>query len=73
MEDEFDIIGNYVEIEYQDSDNIEKELKEFIQLIDINGEEQDMYGGIIKDKLSNDKEFRKLFEINLEKILNIHN
>lgn len=68
--DEFDIIGNYVEIEYQDSKNAKEELSEFIKLINIKDEPQDMYGGIIKNKLLNDKEFSKIFELNLEKILN---
>lgn len=68
--DEFDIIGNYVEIEYQDSVNEKEELSEFIKLINIKDNPQDMYGGIIKDKLLNDEKFRKIFETNLEKLLN---
>lgn len=68
--DEFDILGNYVEIEYQDSENSEKELDEFIELIKITGSKQDMYGGIIKEKLEKELEFKEIFENNLEKILN---
>ncbi|MBQ2872383.1 MAG: hypothetical protein IJE89_00065 [Bacilli bacterium] len=68
--DEFDLIGSYVEIEYQDSKNAKEELDEFIKLINIKDLPQDMYGSIIKDKLSQDSEFREKFEINLEKILN---
>ena len=68
--DEFDIIGNYVEIEYQDSPNSHQELEEFINLINIKGEKQDMYGGIIKDKLEKEKGFREIFDTNLDKILN---
>ena len=67
--DEFDIIGDYVEIEYQDSKDAEKEVEEFKKIINITGEPQDMYGGIIKDRLAIDKNFKKLFEDNLEKIL----
>lgn len=69
--DEFDIIGNYVEIEYQDSGNSKEELEEFIKLVNIDTEPQDMYGGIIKDKLENEEGFKEKFEINLDKILNI--
>ena len=68
--DEFDIIGDYVEIEYQDSKNAKKELAEFIKNVGIKGKEQDMYGGIIKDKLAKDKKFKKLFEENLREVLN---
>ncbi len=68
--DEFDILGDYVEIEYQDSKNANIELINFKKLIGINGIEQDMYGGIVKDKLKKDKDFKKLFEDNLENILN---
>lgn len=68
--DEFDIIDNYVEIEYQDSQNAKMELEEFINLININGPEQDMYGSIIKNKLKTEPKFKQLFEFNLNKILN---
>lgn len=71
--DEFDIIGNYVEIEYQDSKNAENELNEFIKLIEINGEPQDMYGGIIRNKLENEPGFKELFEAGLEKALSDNN
>ena len=67
--DEFDILGNFVEIEYQDSNNEKDEIRKFKELIDIRGLEQDMYGGIVKDKLENDAEFRKIFEDNLAIIL----
>lgn len=71
--DEFDIIGNYVEIEYQDSENAENELKEFIKLTEINGEPQDMYGGIIRNKLENEPGFKEIFEAGLEKALSDNN
>ena len=64
--DEFDILGNFVEIEYQDSEN---EVQEFIKLIEIQGPEQDMYGGIVKDKLEIDENFKEIFAKGLSKIL----
>ena len=68
--DEFDIIGDFVEIEYQDSKNAKVELEEFIKSIGIEGAKpQDMYGGIVKEKLENDLQFRELFKINLKRIL----
>lgn len=68
--DEFDLIGKYVEIEYQDSSNVEEEIKEFMLLNKIEGTPQDMYGDIVKERLENDLEFKKTFDDNLEKILN---
>ena len=53
----------------QDSNNEKDEIRKFKELIDIRGLEQDMYGGIVKDKLENDVEFRKIFEDNLAIIL----
>lgn len=67
--DEFDILGNFVEIEYQDSENEVQEVEEFIKLIEIQGSEQDMYGGIVKDKLESDENFREMFAKGLSKIL----
>ena len=67
--DEFDILGDFVEIEYQDSENAIEEVKNFINEIGIQGNEQDMYGGIVKDKLETDEEFRKIFEEGLNKVL----
>lgn len=67
--DEFDIIGDYVEIEYQDSENVDEELNEFINLIGIRGETQDMYGDIVKKKLKKDIDFKELFDEKLKQIL----
>lgn len=65
--DEFDILGNFVEVEYQDSNN--EELNEFIELINITAEPQDMYGAIVKKRLETELDFKKIFKENLEKIL----
>lgn len=67
--DEFDIIGNYVEIEYQDSIDSKNEVEEFINLIGITSDKQDMYGGIVKDKLLNEEGFKEKFDNNLDKVL----
>lgn len=67
--DEFDIIGDFVEIEYQDSDNELRELTEFIKLIKIKGSPNDMYGGIVREKITNSEAFKKKFEKNLENLL----
>lgn len=67
--DELDILGDFVEIEYQDSKNEVQEVEEFIKLIGIEGTEQDMYGGIVKDKLESDEDFKEIFNKGLSKIL----
>lgn len=67
--DKFDILGNFVEIEYQDSENEVQEVEEFIELIKIQGNKQDMYGGIVKDKLESDENFKEIFDKSLSKIL----
>ena len=67
--DEFDIIGNYVEIEYQDSNDSKKQIEDFFKLIGIKSLPQDMYGSIVREKLVNDLEFKKLFNKKLEKVL----
>ena len=75
--DEFDLIGNYVEIEYQDSNDVKKELEEFIKkkllqtenYIIVEDSPKDMYGKIIQDNLTEEK-FKNKFETNLNLILN---
>lgn len=66
--DEFDMIGNYVEIEYQDSPDAENEMFEFKKICNIYGEKQDMYGGIINERLK-DKKFKKIYEENFNEII----
>ena len=67
--DEFDILGNYVEIEYQDSIDSKKNINEFLNLINIKKIPLDMYGSIVKEKLEHDLEFKKVFNKKLEKVL----
>lgn len=66
--DNIDILGDYVEIEVQDSKNPEEEYKEFMELAQITGEPQPLYGDIFKEKLEKE-EFAKMFEKNLEEAL----
>lgn len=67
--DQFDCIGDYVEIEYQDSDNAEIELTEFKKLCNISGEQAPMYGTIINQKIENDSIFKENYYKNMQKIL----
>ena len=54
--DKFEDIGNYLEIEYQDSDI--KEAYNFIDTLNLNKELQDKYGDIISKKIKNDNKFK---------------
>lgn len=67
--DELDLLGDYVEIEYQDSKDSENELQEFRKLIGIINEPADKYGDIVKKLLETDNSFQEKFNDNLEKIL----
>ena len=68
--DEFDILGDFVEIEYQDSRDEKEELDEFTKRIGIDVKQtQDMYGGIVKEKIEKDEQFRQCFNENLDKII----
>lgn len=63
--DEFATIGSYVEIEYQESDK--DEAYKFIELLGLNNEEQDKYGDIVKNLISNDENFKNSMIKMLEK------
>lgn len=68
--DEFDILGNFVEIEYQDSLDGINELNKFLDLIGINKEQEGLYGDIVKEKINNDVEFNEKYNKKLNKVLN---
>lgn len=67
--DKIDMLGNYVEIEVQNSKNPEEEYKEFISLVNISGKCQPLYGDIFKSKLEN-SEFSKEYERKMQEFLN---
>ena len=66
--DDIELLGKYIEIEYQDSSDSEKELNEFCSLCGIDGIEQPLYGDIINKKYEEDSVFRQAFEDYLEKL-----
>lgn len=67
--DEIEILGNYVEIELQESLNASKELTEFLSLVGITGEQQGLYGDIIKEKLKTDKNFSNKYNLALDNVI----
>ena len=60
--DEFDTIGSYIEIEYQESDK--DEAYKFIELLDLDNKEQDKYGDIVKNLISSDDDLKKKWNKN---------
>ena len=68
--DQIEILGNYVEIEYQDSPNGLEELKDFLNVIKItNSTQQELYGDIICKQLQTDPSFNKIYNEALNKII----
>ena len=60
--DDVELLGKYIEIEYQDSEDTEKELEEFIEKFGIVGEPAPLYGTIINQRYDGDEEFRLAFD-----------
>ena len=67
--DNLDLLGTYVEVELQESQNPENELKEFLQKVGIKDERENIYGDIFNEKLENDEKFKLKFEQNLKKLI----
>ena len=63
--DEFDTIGSYIEIEYQESDK--DEVYRFIDLLNIDNKEQDKCGDIVRNLISNDDDLKKKMIKKLER------
>ena len=67
--DDIELLGKFIEIEYQDSNDSEKEMQEFISMCGISGEEQPLYGDIINKRYEEDSQFRTNFDEYLNKIV----
>lgn len=63
--DEFDTIGSYIEIEYQESDK--DEAYKFIKLLDLDNKEQDKYGDIVRNLISSDDNLKNKMVKKLER------
>ncbi len=64
--DKVELLGNFVEIEYQDSKSSNEEVDEFKVKVGIDSSEEDLYGNIIMEKLEIDSEFKENFEKGLK-------
>lgn len=67
--DDVELLGKYIEIEYQDSKNAVAELDEFLRITSIENAPQPLYGDIIKAKVETDKKFRDSFYKKLEELI----
>ena len=63
--DEFDTIGSYIEIEYQESDK--DEVYKFIELLNLDNKEQDKYGDIVRNLISSDDNLKNKMIKKLER------
>ena len=60
--DEVDMLGNFIEIEFQEALNEEKQIQEFLRHFNIKNVEQKLYGDIFKEKIETDIDFKAKFE-----------
>ena len=68
--DNIKMLGKFIEIEYQDSNNAYEELEEFCKVCSIDGEKQPLYGDIINNMYATDEEFRKEYDKQMNLIIN---
>ena len=68
--DRVDLLGDFIEIEFQDIPNYNEVINEFLNLVEIHSEPQPLYGDIFKSKILKDEIFRQEFEKRLQEILN---
>jgi len=67
--DDIELLGKYIEIEYQDSEDAEAELKEFIDKFDIVGEPAPLYGTIINQRYDDNPTYREVFDKKLKSLI----
>lgn len=67
--DDVELLGLFVEIEYQDVDDSLKKLEEFLKKVGITAKEEPLYGDIFKKKLEEEVSFKMKFEEKLNHFL----
>lgn len=67
--DEVDLLGNYVEIEFQDSKNDDENIEKFIKEFKIEDKKEKLYGDIFKEKIYTEKEFKEAFVKKIKEFL----
>jgi len=67
--DDIELLGLYIEIEYQDVENSLEKLEDFIKKVGIKIKKAPLYGDIFKERLEKEPTFRAEFEEELNKFL----
>lgn len=68
--DEVDMLGNFIEIEFQEAQNEKDQIQEFLSYFNIKNIEQKLYGDIFKEKIETDINFKKEFEKKMKYFIN---
>lgn len=68
--DEVDMLGNFLEIEFQEASNEEKQIQEILSHFNIKNIEQKLYGDIFKEKIETDINFKAEFERKMKYFIN---
>lgn len=67
--DDIELLGKFVEIEFQNVDDAKKVVDEFLNIINITTQKEPLYGDILKEKLQNDEEFKTMYEEKLKQFI----
>ena len=71
--DEIDVLGDFVEIEYQDSKDAMSELNEFLALANLNfASTEDLYGNIIMNSIKSNPAFRAAYNKGLTQTIDTY-
>lgn len=67
--DDIELLGKFVEIEFQDIEDAEKLIGEFVKATTIEPIKQPLYGDILNELIKNNDEFEKKFQKGLNKFI----
>lgn len=67
--DDIELLGKFVEIEFQDITNAKEILEDFLKEINITTDKQPLYGDILNNLLKNNEEFKKEYQEKLQKFI----
>ena len=68
--DEVDMLGSFIEIEFQKAQNEKEQIQEFLSHFNIKNIEQKLYGDIFKEKIETDINFKAEFERKMKYFIN---
>lgn len=68
--DDVDMLGSFIEIEFQEAQNEKEQIQEFLSHFNIKNIEQKLYGDIFKEKIETDINFKAEFERKMKYFIN---